>query len=100
MQVTITLPPDLLNQIAKEIMVSMKAELALAIGAGVKKTGGAAVVQLTVRDVAKRTNMCEKTVRKHIRSGKLNAANYGNYSQPDYRVSEVDLAGFYSANRR
>jgi excisionase family DNA binding protein len=81
-------------------MVSIKAELALAVGAGVKTNGGAIVPQLTVRDVAKRTNLCEKTIRKHIRSGKLNAANYGTPSQPDYRVSEADLAAFYGANRR
>ena len=95
MQITLTLPPDLLRHLADQLLAAMR----------LSQDQQAPPVALpsellTTEMVAKRLRRCKKTVNSYIRSGRLHAANHGSLTKPDYRVSEKDFADFYSMNRR
>ncbi|GAB3649807.1 hypothetical protein GCM10027594_25110 [Hymenobacter agri] len=53
----------------------------------------------TVKEAAKRLQLCEKTVLSKIDAGRLTAANIGTFDKPQWRVSKADLMAFYNANR-
>ena len=94
MQITLTLPPDLLAHLADQLLAAMRQNQA-------QQASPAALPSelLTTEMVAMRLRRCKKTVSLYIRSGRLHAANHGSLTKPDYRVSEKDLADFYSVNR-
>jgi hypothetical protein len=95
MQITLTLPPEILRQLANELAVAMRHNQAQMVRPFEPLSD-----LLTTQMVAKRLRRCEKTVNQYIRSGKLHAANIGTTDRPNYRVSEKDCQDFYSMNRR
>ena len=95
MQVTLTFPPDLLRQLAAEVVEVMRlSQFQLA------QPTTSDPQLLTTDMVATRLRRCKKTVNSYIRAGRLNAANFGSLGKPDYRVSEKDCNDFYSMNCR
>jgi excisionase family DNA binding protein len=98
MQVTLTLPPDLLQQIAAYITNDIRRELGSFANPS-EATATKSTDLLTVEAVAKRLSIHQKTVIRYIRAGKLSASNHGSVARPKYRVSEADCAAFYAANR-
>ena len=42
---------------------------------------------ITLQQAAKELNVCEKTIRNHIKSGKIKAVRIGNL----YRISEEEI---------
>ena len=95
MQVTLNFPPEILRQLADELMEAIRLKQA-------QMASSAASNQplLTTQMVAARLKLCTKTVTNYIRSGKLHAANFGSAKKPDYRISEKDCQDFYAVNRR
>lgn len=95
MQITLNLPPEILSQLAEEILEALRlkqAQLAPPLPPSSQL--------LTTQMVAQRLKRCKKTVNQYIRSGKLHAANIGTTTKPNYRVSEKDCEDFYAVNRR
>ncbi|WP_046244992.1 helix-turn-helix domain-containing protein [Hymenobacter terrenus] len=97
MQVTITLPPDLISTLVETITSEIRRELAAASATTAKTK--AATALLTVDELASRLKLHEKTVVRYIRSGRINASNHGTLARPAYRVAEADYEAFYKANR-
>jgi hypothetical protein len=95
MQITLTLPPEILRQLANELAVAMRLSQAQMVRPFEPLSN-----LLTTQMVAKRLQRCNKTVNQYIRSGKLHAANIGTTTRPNYRVGEKDCAAFYAMNRR
>lgn len=98
MQITLTVPPDVLNQLAAQIVESIRREFdALAKISANQPADSTAL--LTVQMVSKRLNLHQKTITRFIRTGKLNASNHGTIKSPKYRMSEADYRAFYLSNR-
>lgn len=51
---------------------------------------------LTVKQVARRINVDEATVRRWIQAGTLRAVNVGGRLRPEYRIRPSDLDDFIS----
>ena len=48
---------------------------------------------LTVKEVAERLNVCQRTVIRHIKQKKLRASKMGHW-----RIKETDLEKFFNEN--
>lgn len=97
MQFSVTFPPDLINQLASEIMACIRRDM-LVLEQLSKKSATKTTELLTAQMVAKRLKIHPKTVIRYIRQGRIDAANHGSLARPKYRVSEEDCNAFYLAN--
>ena len=97
MNLTIALPPVVIDQLAALILASLKPHLN-AEATKQSSTAKTSLPLLTVKEVAKRLKCVEKTVLKHIKDGKLNAANFGTWDRPSYKISEADFLAFYQGH--
>ena len=98
MQITLTLPPNLIAELSAVLLASVRNELN-AVSNAAAVTADADVL-LTVKEAAEKLKMCQKTVLAKIEAGKLNAANMGTRERPQLRVSNADLQAYYQANRK
>lgn len=48
----------------------------------------------TIKEVSEMLKVHDRTVRRYIRSGELQAINLGSDSQPNWRIREDDLEEF------
>lgn len=96
MQVTLTLPPDLIATLVAQLTEGIRRELAATASPQAPQRTNAL---LTAKAVAGRLKLHEKTVVRYIREGRINASNHGSLARPRYRVNEADCEAFYKANR-
>ena len=94
MQITLPLSPEILRQLADELLAAMRLN-----PAQIKRSTEPLSDLLTTQTVAKRLRRRKKTVNQYLRSGKLHAANFGPVTRPDHRVSGKDCQNFYVLNR-
>jgi excisionase family DNA binding protein len=95
MQVTLTLPPDLITTLVAQLTDGIRRELAASAPAPASTRSNAL---LTVKMVAVRLKLHEKTVVRYIKEGRINASNHGTLARPRYRVHEADCEAFYKAS--
>lgn len=48
----------------------------------------------TIKEVSEMLKVHDRTIRRYIRSGELQAINLGSDSQPNWRIREDDLEEF------
>lgn len=97
MQFSFGLPPDFINQLAAVVVAGIRHEIKAAVEAATVSKD--AEYLLTVKEVAERLKLCEKTVLAKITDGKIIATDAGSWERPMYRISKAALAAFCNTNR-
>jgi len=94
MQITLPLSPEILRQLADELLAAMRLN-----PAQIKRSTEPLSDLLTTQMVAKRLRRRKKTVNQYRRSSKRHATNFGPVTRPGHRVSEKECQNFCVSNR-